>query len=154
MKRADWILDTSDINIHQLRRQVWKLIGTGGQSMTVILESFAFKRGVPQDVDFAFDTRNLPNPYWLEELRDCSGLDQAVGNWLEQDPEVDRMFEDILNFLLAWLPSMQNSQRSYVTVGIGCTGGRHRSVYMANRLAQSLSSKFDQLQVHHRDLPS
>jgi UPF0042 nucleotide-binding protein len=151
-QRADWVIDTSETNIHQLRRQVWKCVGKQGQSMTVVLESFAFKRGVPQDVDFVFDTRNLPNPHWIAELRSLSGLDKAVAEWLEQDSSVDRMFSDIRDFLLQWLPDMQDSQRSYVTVGIGCTGGRHRSVYIVDRLARGIKRNFPQVLIHHREL--
>lgn len=149
--RADWVIDTSDINIHQLRRQVWKSIGAENQAMTVVLESFAFKRGVPQDVDFLFDARHLPNPYWVEDLRPLSGLDTAVKNWLEQDTSVSDLFEDILRFLLRWLPEVRNSQRSYVTIGIGCTGGKHRSVYLVNRLAAQLRTQFSPVVVHHRE---
>ena len=150
-ERADWVIDTSDINIHQLRRQVWKSIGAENQAMTVVLESFAFKRGVPQDVDFLFDARHLPNPYWVEDLRHLSGLDPAVKNWLEQDTSVTELFEDMLAFLLRWLPEVSNSQRSYVTIGIGCTGGKHRSVYLVNRLAASLRTQFSAVVVHHRE---
>jgi RNase adapter protein RapZ len=150
-QRADWVIDTSDINIHQLRRQVWKSIGSESQAMTVVLESFAFKRGVPQDVDFLFDARHLPNPFWVEELRHLSGLDVAVKNWLEQDASVSDLLEDILGFLLRWLPEVRNSQRSYVTIGIGCTGGKHRSVYLVDRLATSLREQFSPVVVHHRE---
>ncbi len=150
--RAEWVIDTSDINIHQLRRQVWKCIGAEDQSTTVVLESFAFKRGVPQDVDFLFDTRHLPNPYWVDELRDLSGLDAAVQQWLEQDASVGNLFADILGLLQRWLPEIQKSQRSYVTIGIGCTGGRHRSVYLADRLATSLRRQFSPVVLHHREM--
>ncbi len=150
-ERADWVIDTSDINIHQLRRQVWKSIGSESQAMTVVLESFAFKRGVPQDIDFLFDARHLPNPYWVEDLRNLSGLDTTVKEWLEQDTAVDDLFQDILVFLLRWLPEVRNSQRSYVTIGIGCTGGKHRSVYLVDRLAASLRTQFSPVVVHHRE---
>jgi UPF0042 nucleotide-binding protein len=150
--RADWVIDTSEINIHQLRRQVWKCVGGENESMTVVLESFAFKRGVPQDVDFIFDARILPNPYWVESLRDFSGLDGPVRKWLEQDEAVQRMINDVLGFLTSWLPEFQNSQRSYVTIGIGCTGGRHRSVYLVDRLAGELGEKYSDVMVHHREI--
>jgi UPF0042 nucleotide-binding protein len=149
---ADWVIDTSDTNIHQLRRQVWKCAGTENDTMTIVLESFAFKRGVPQDVDFIFDARILPNPHWVEKLREHSGLDQPVREWLEQDEAVEGMLADILSFLKSWLPEFQHSQRSYVTVGIGCTGGRHRSVYLVDRLATGLGSDFGHILIHHREL--
>ncbi len=151
-KQADWVIDTSDTNIHQLRRQVWKCVGAENESMTVVLESFAFKRGVPQDVDFIFDARILPNPYWVESLRDFSGLDEPVRRWLEKDDAVGRMIQDVLGFLKTWLPVFRHNQRSYVTVGIGCTGGRHRSVYMVDRLAQGLGADFGNVLIHHREL--
>jgi UPF0042 nucleotide-binding protein len=151
-RRADWVIDTSDTNIHQLRRQVWKCVGGDNDSMTVVLESFAFKRGVPQDVDFIFDARILPNPHWIEELRDLTGLDGSVSEWLEKDDSVRGMLGDILSFLRSWLPAFRRSQRSYVTVGVGCTGGRHRSVYLVDRLAEGLQPEFGTVLVHHREL--
>lgn len=153
-QRADWVMDTSRTNIHQLRRQVWKWAGERGDAMTLVLESFAFKRGVPQDVDFLFDSRCLPNPHWVDELRPKTGRDDEVRAWLEQDPAAGAMFDDISKFLVDWLPRFENAQRSYVTVGIGCTGGRHRSVYLVERLQQALAESFPQVLVHHRDLPS
>jgi UPF0042 nucleotide-binding protein len=151
-QRADWVINTSDTNIHQLRRQVWNCIDAENDAMTVVLESFAFKRGVPQDVDFIFDARILPNPHWVEELRDFSGLDEPVRKWLDQDDSVRRMTADVLGFLRTWLPEFRSSQRSYVTVGIGCTGGRHRSVYLVDRLAQGLGEDCGSVLIHHREL--
>lgn len=150
--RADWLLDSSDTNIHQLRRQVWKCVGPGQQGMTIVLESFAFKRGVPQDVDFVFDARNLPNPHWQEDLRELTGLDPRVQAWLEQEPQVTDMSGHILGFLEKWLPGFEAAQRSYVTIGIGCTGGRHRSVYLVHTLATALRASFQEVLVHHREL--
>ena len=149
---ADWVIDSTETNIHQLRRLVWNCVGPGNKGMTIVLESFAFKRGVPRDVDFVFDTRNLPNPHWQAELRELSGLNTRVRQWLEQAPEVSRMADDILVFLRDWLPGFEQAQRSYVTVGIGCTGGRHRSVYMVERLAVSLQDSFPNVLVDHREL--
>ena len=149
---ADWVIDSTETNIHQLRRQVWNCVGPGIQGMTVVLESFGFKKGVPRDVDFVFDARNLPNPYWQSELRAFSGRDVQVREWLEQDESVDSMARDILAFLRRWLPGFEAAQRSYVTVGIGCTGGRHRSVYLVERLAQELRENFPEVLVDHREL--
>ena len=151
-ERADWVIDTSDTNIHQLRRQVWKCIGADNEAMTIVLESFAFKRGVPQDVDFIFDARILPNPHWVDSLREHSGLDEPVRQWLEKDESVERLIADVLGFLKTWLPEFRDSQRSYVTVGIGCTGGRHRSVYLVDRLAAGLGQEFGDVLIHHREL--
>jgi UPF0042 nucleotide-binding protein len=151
-ERADWVIDTSDTNIHQLRRQVWKCIDASNDSMTIVLESFAFKRGVPQDVDFIFDARILPNPHWVDALRDLTGQDGPVRDWLEQDEAVGRMISDVLGFLKTWLPEFRHSQRTYVTVGIGCTGGRHRSVYLVDCLARGLGEEFGTVLIHHREL--
>jgi len=150
--RADWVIDSSEINIHQLRRQVWKCIGTEDQSMTVVLESFAFKHGVPQDVDFLFDARHLPNPHWVEGLRTLDGRQEQVKEWLEEDESVKSMRDDILTLMQRWLPRIAKGQRSYVTIGIGCTGGRHRSVYLVDSLADSLRQDFSPVVVHHREL--
>lgn len=151
-QKADWVIDTSDTNIHQLRRQVWKCIDAETDSMTIVLESFAFKRGVPQDVDLIFDARVLPNPHWVDSLRDLSGLDEPVRKWLDEDASVDRLITDVLAFLKTWLPEFRRSQRTYLTVGIGCTGGRHRSVYLVDRLARGLGNDFGAVLIHHREL--
>jgi UPF0042 nucleotide-binding protein len=151
-QRADAVIDTTESNIHQLRQQVWKFAGGESDSMTVVLESFAFKRGVPQDVDFIFDARILPNPHWVEHLRVFTGLDQPVRDWLERDEAVARLVGDVLGFLKTWLPAFQMSQRSYVTIGIGCTGGQHRSVYLIDRLAAELRAQFDNVLTYHREL--
>ena len=152
--RADWVIDTSDTNIHELRRQVWKCVGGDSDPTTIVLESFAFKRGIPQDVDFVFDARNLPNPHWVDGLRSQTGLDSDVQKWLENDQTVNSMYSDIEKFLLSWLPQFRDSQRSYVTVGIGCTGGRHRSVYLVERLKGRFETRFERVITHHRDLPT
>jgi UPF0042 nucleotide-binding protein len=149
---ADWVIDTSDTNIHQLRRQVWKCAEARNDTMSLVVESFAFKNGIPQDVDFSFDVRHLPNPHWVPELRDYTGLDRNVREWLEQDSMVRKMDDDIREFLLRWLPGFQAAQRSYVTIGIGCTGGRHRSVYLVDSLARALRKKYPRVTIHHREL--
>ncbi len=151
-ERANWVIDSTDTNIHQLRRQVWNCVGPGIKGMTIVLESFAFKHGVPPDVDFVFDARNLPNPYWQTELREFTGQDPRIREWLEQHEEVSRMAGDILTFLKDWLPGFEEAQRSYVTVGIGCTGGRHRSVYLVERLSESLRDHFPEVLADHREL--
>ena len=152
--RADWVMDTTTTNIHQLRQQVWKWAGERGDAMTLVLESFAFKRGVPQDVDFVFDARCLPNPHWVEALRPKTGRDKEVSDWLNKDPSADALFAEIRDFLLRWLPRFEDAQRSYVTVGIGCTGGRHRSVHLVERLREALSEAYPLVLVQHRDLPA
>jgi len=148
---ADQVIESSNTNIHQLRRQVWNCIDRRSGGMTIVLQSFAFKRGVPQDVDFMFDARILPNPYWEDDLKSLTGKDKTVQQWLESNQEVVNMTADIQAFMHAWLPAFQNAQRSYVTIGIGCTGGKHRSVYLAEKLASTLCNKHENVLVHHRE---
>lgn len=153
-RQADQVFDSSNTNIHQLRRQVWNFVDQPSNGLTIVLQSFAFKLGVPQDVDFMFDARILPNPYWEDELRELTGKDEAVRLWLENDQNVLKMTQDIQDFMNTWLPAFQDTQRSYVTIGIGCTGGKHRSVYLAEKLADSLSKRNKNVLVHHREIPS
>ncbi len=150
---ADFIIDTSDTNVHELRERMWKLFRREEDSpLSLVLQSFAFKRGIPQDIDFLFDARCLPNPHWDPKLRQYSGQDKAVREWLEQHQVVQDYINEISTLLNNWLPRFEASQRSYITIAIGCTGGRHRSVYMAERLAGDLSDSAQQAKVHHRDL--
>lgn len=149
---SDQVIDSSDINIHQLRRQVWNFVDRRTSDMSIVFQSFAYKHGVPKDADFIFDARILPNPYWEEELRALTGIDESVRLWLEKDPQVIKMSEDIENFMRTWLPAIQDSQRSYVTICIGCTGGKHRSVFLAERLAKSLGTQHENVLVHHREM--
>ena len=153
-RHADLVIDSSNTNIHQLRRQVWDFVDRHSSGLTIVLQSFAFKMGVPAEVDFMFDARILPNPYWQDELKALSGKDEAVISWLENDENVLKMTRDIQNFMGNWLPSFQNAQRSYVTIGIGCTGGKHRSVYLAEKLAASLGKEYENVLVHHREISS
>jgi UPF0042 nucleotide-binding protein len=153
-RNADQVIDSSTTNIHQLRRQVWDFVDRRNDSLTIVLQSFAFKKGVPQEVDFMFDARILPNPYWEDGLRELTGRDDAIKAWLENDEQVLKMTRDILQFMVAWLPAFQNTQRSYVTIGIGCTGGKHRSVYLAEKLAKSLGNESANVVIHHREVDS
>lgn len=153
-KRADWVMNTSQTNIHQLRQQIWKWAGRRGDAMTLVLQSFAFKLGVPQDADFMFDARCLPNPHWEENLRAKTGQDKEIHEWLEKEPAAREMTADLHAFLKNWLPRFQDAQRSYVTVGIGCTGGRHRSVYLVEKLRAALVDSCPQILINHRDLPA
>lgn len=151
-RHADQVLDSSNTNIHQLRRQVWNFVDRRSGGLTIVLQSFAFKQGVPQDVDFIFDARILPNPFWQDELKHLTGKDKAVRTWLESDQTVLKMTQDIQDFMDNWLPAFEDAQRSYVTIGIGCTGGKHRSVYIAEKLANSLSERHENVLVHHREM--
>lgn len=150
---SDLKIDTSQLNLYQLRDLIQiRLLNRPEPSTAFLIESFGFKRGLPVDADLVFDVRCLPNPYWKPELRDYSGLDQAVIDYLEMQPEVGEMYQDILGYLNKWLPRFATNHRAYATVAIGCTGGRHRSVYLAERLAREIKIKLKNTQVRHRDL--
>ncbi|QSX75038.1 RNase adapter RapZ [Lysobacter arenosi] len=152
---ADAVVDTSDLNVHQLRRQVITEFGIGGDTgMSLLFESFAYRRGVPADADFVFDARALPNPHWDPVLRPLSGRDAAIRQYLEAQPDVNLFADQISQFLDTWLPRLHvDSTRSYATIAFGCTGGRHRSVYLAERLAAHAREKgWEEVAVHHREL--
>ncbi|MBN8728651.1 MAG: RNase adapter RapZ [Xanthomonadales bacterium] len=149
---ADQVIDTSTLNVHQLRRQVISAMGLAGSALTLLFQSFAYRRGVPADADFVFDARCLPNPHWELSLRPLSGRDAPVREWLETQPEVARFADDVQGFMDTWLPAFQNDGRSYVTLCIGCTGGRHRSVYLVERLAAHFRGRYAQVLTHHREL--
>ena len=152
---ADAVVDTSALNVHQLRRQVITEFGIGGDTgMSLLFESFAYRRGVPADADFVFDARALPNPHWDPTLRPLSGRDAAIREYLEAQPDVNLFVEQITQFLDTWLPRLHvDSTRSYATIAFGCTGGRHRSVYLAERMAEHARDRgWDEVAVHHREL--
>lgn len=151
---ADTVIDTSTLNVHQLRRQVMTLVGPGSDGRpSLLFESFAYRRGVPADADWIFDARGLPNPHWDASLRPLSGRDPPVRAALDADPDVQRFASQITAFLDDWLPRMSQDNRSYITVAFGCTGGRHRSVYLAERLAaHAREHGWDEVAVHHREL--
>jgi len=150
---ADLIVDTSDTNIYQLRELLRARIhDTPREAMSLLFESFGFKNGVPADADFVFDVRCLPNPHWEPQLRPLTGLDRPVSEFLEHQPEVMEMVADLSCLLAAWLPRFEASDRSYLTVAIGCTGGQHRSVYIAEALARHFNGVRDYVMVRHREL--
>jgi UPF0042 nucleotide-binding protein len=149
---AERVVDTSDLNIHQLRRLIATELGMAGGPLSLLFESFAYKRGVPADADFVFDVRCLPNPHWDAQLRPLSGRDGAVRKWLEEKPEVVQYLDQVREFLDVWLPRFEAENRSYVTICIGCTGGRHRSVYLAERLAEHFRNTREQVLTFHREL--
>ena len=152
---ADVVVDTSDLNVHQLRRRVITELGLGmDSSLSLLFESFAYRRGVPADADFVFDARVLPNPHWDARLRPLSGRDADVRAFLEQQPDVGEYLRQTSEFLDTWLPRMQSdTTRSYVTVAFGCTGGRHRSVYLAEALAARARDRgWGEVATYHREL--
>jgi UPF0042 nucleotide-binding protein len=143
-------IDTSELHPNTLRAWVKDFISAeAGEGLTLLFESFGFKYGIPVDADLVFDVRCLPNPHYEAGLRPLTGKDAAVIEFLEKVPEVGRMLEDIRRFIDTWLPCYIRDNRSYFTVAIGCTGGQHRSVYFAERLAAAFSGKL-QVQVRHR----
>jgi UPF0042 nucleotide-binding protein len=149
---AEHVIDTSELNVHQLRRMIATEFAVATEGMTLLFESFAYKRGLPLDADFVFDARCLPNPHWDRTLRPLSGKDAPVREFLESQPLVMEFFEDIRDFLETWLPRFELADRSYVTVSIGCTGGRHRSVYLAERLSEHFRRDTHDVLTFHREL--
>lgn len=150
---ADITIDTTTLNLYDLRGLIAEhLTGLLEPDLALLIESFGFKRGVPTNADLLFDARFLPNPHWVPHLRKHTGKSPAVAEFLQQHPETDTFIAEIAGFLGKWLPFYQQSQRAYVTVGIGCTGGQHRSVYIAERLASALGTAYPKLQLRHRDI--
>jgi UPF0042 nucleotide-binding protein len=142
------VLDTSLIRPAQLRSHIKALLGTSPSPLTLVFESFAFKRGIPMDADFVFDVRMLPNPHYEPALKPLTGRDMPVANYLQAQPEVQDMLAHISQFLTHWLPHMLSDHRSYVTVAIGCTGGQHRSVYLVEQLAQNFGKSWSTRKRH------
>jgi len=146
-------IDTSTMSVHQLRELVRaRVIEKRESSLSVMFESFGFKNGVPVDADLVFDARCLPNPYWDANLRALTGLDKAVADFLGAQADVSEMLQDIHDYLQRWLPRYEASNRSYITIAIGCTGGQHRSVYLCERLREAFAVELKNLQVLHREL--
>jgi len=145
------VLDTSMIRSSQLQAYVKSLVSAPADRLTLVFESFAFKRGVPLDADFVFDVRMLPNPHYESELRALTGRDKPVADYLLAHPEVAAMFSSIEGFLTQWLQPLVRDHRSYVTVAIGCTGGQHRSVYLVEALTRAFSQNWQTLK-RHREL--
>jgi len=152
---ADLTIDTTNMLGSQLIDAVRSRVAAAEtKGISVLFRSFGYKRGVPVDADFVFDIRCLPNPHWEEKLRPLSGLDREVADYLDAQPPVQTMFEDIAGFLERWIPAFQADNRAYMTVAIGCTGGQHRSVYMAERLGAHFVSRAGRVLVRHRELPA
>jgi RNase adapter protein RapZ len=152
IEQADMLVDTTHTNIHQLRDVITaRLVGSRSE-LSLLLQSFGFKHGVPSDADIMFDARCLPNPHWVPELRQLTGRDQAVVDYLNDQPDVQAMFADIRDFIDRWLPHYNSSSRSYLTVAIGCTGGQHRSVYLAEALSTHLRNRGQDVTCRHREL--
>ncbi|MDR1076961.1 MAG: RNase adapter RapZ [Xanthomonadaceae bacterium] len=153
-EEADTVVDTSDFNIHQLRRWiVTEFAFSQDKPLSLLFESFAYRNGVPADADFVFDARVLPNPHWNPGLRPLTGRDTGVRDYLDQQPDVIQYVSQITSLLDTWLPRLRGDTRSYVTIAFGCTGGKHRSVYLAERLARHVRKQgWQEVATFHREL--
>ena len=150
---ADLIIDTSRTSIYDLADAIRQRVDRRKRNtLSVLIESFGFKNGIPADADFVFDLRCLPNPYWTVELRGFTGLDDEVQSFLDTAKNFVAMHADILSFLERWIPEYRAASRAYLTIAVGCTGGQHRSVYMAEKLAAKLNTGRDQVLTRHQDL--
>lgn len=150
---ADLIIDTSDTSIYELAEVVRERVDRRkAESLSVLIESFGFKYGIPADADFVFDLRCLPNPYWSAQLRGLTGLDDEVIEFLDSHEAFGAMFDDIAGFLDRWIPQFEDARRGYLTVALGCTGGQHRSVRMVEKLAVLLRKKYDPVLTRHNNL--
>ncbi|WP_148717206.1 RNase adapter RapZ [Chitinolyticbacter meiyuanensis] len=145
-------IDTSELSASQLRSWIREFVALDRSRLTLIFESFGFKQGIPLDADFVFDARCLPNPHYDPQLRPLTGRDQPVIDFLERESMVGKYLTHVLGFMERWLPEFERDNRSYVTVAIGCTGGQHRSVYLAEQLGKHFG-KTRQTLVRHRERP-
>ncbi len=153
MDNADLFIDTSRTNVHQLRKLVMDSIGyRDATGFSLLLRSFGYKHGLPTDVDFVFDARCLPNPYWEPDLRSQTGLDEDVIDYLERQAVVNDYYNQLEEFLGNWIPMFKADNRSYLSIAIGCTGGQHRSVYLVDRLAKQIDKVYGDIVTRHREL--
>lgn len=150
--RADLLLDTTELSVHQLAEKIReKALGKKDKQLIITFESFGFKHGIPKNADYVFDARFLPNPHWEAELRPMTGLDEPVKEFLASHSIVHKFAWQIQTFVQTWLPHLERNNRSYLTVAIGCTGGQHRSVYLAQSLADSFAKSYPNVKAHHRE---
>lgn len=150
---ADLRIDTTSLSIHDLSELIkTRVLGKKENELVLVFESFGFKYGIPKDADFVFDARFLPNPHWIPELKPFTGKDEPVARYLASQPDVMQFTLQIENMLATWLPALERNNRSYLTVGIGCTGGQHRSVFIAEQLARTFEGFGKNVQIRHRTL--
>ena len=138
--------------MHELRDIIKNRIDRKSNHLSLLIQSFGFKFGVPIDSDMVFDVRCLPNPYWDHELRPFTGKDEKIIAFLDASLETSKLFEDICKFVEKWIPKFEANNRSYMTISIGCTGGQHRSVYIADKLVAHLKPLWENVQIRHREL--
>ncbi|MBV7387038.1 RNase adapter RapZ [Pasteurellaceae bacterium TAE3-ERU1] len=152
-QHADLVIDTSAISTHDLAEKLRQFIqGTGDKPLNIVFESFGFKYGIPIDADYVFDVRFLPNPHWDPVLRPQTGLDEGVIDFLNRHSEVHNFIYTTRNYIETWLPMLEQNNRSYLTIAIGCTGGKHRSVYIAQQLGEYFQGRGKNVQIQHRSL--
>ena len=149
---ADVTIDTTGMNLHTLREEVRLRLPDKPGRMSLVLLSFGYKNGIPPGADYVFDIRYLPNPHWVPAIAAHDGRHRKVAKFLEKDPLVPKTLRDIEAFLKRWLPRFEKQDRAYVTVAIGCTGGKHRSVYLVEKLAKRFAGRYDPVVVKHKDL--
>jgi UPF0042 nucleotide-binding protein len=151
---AELVLDTTRTSIYELRDVIRRRVAAQEKpGLSILIESFGYKHGIPADADFVFDLRCLPNPYWDAALRPLTGRDASVIAFLDGAGSVQRMYGDILGFLDRWIPEYIDFNRNYLTVAIGCTGGQHRSVYMTEKLGAELAKRYSPVMTRHNELP-
>ncbi|MCP4075676.1 MAG: RNase adapter RapZ [Gammaproteobacteria bacterium] len=149
---ANLTIDTSDLNVHELRHIINnRILQNDTETMAILVQSFGFKHGLPADTDFMFDVRCLPNPHWEGHLRPFTGKDAPVIEYLDSFPAVADMEKSILIFMQQWIPCFEKEGRSYMTISIGCTGGQHRSVYLAEKLTAELKKSRSNVSLRHRE---
>nr|WP_089137973.1 RNase adapter RapZ [Vibrio rumoiensis] len=152
-EEADLVLDSTNLSLHELSETVRiRVQGRESKELVMVFESFGFKYGLPNDADYVFDVRFLPNPHWVPELRPLTGLDQPIIDFLSAEPDVLELQASIEGFINKWLPLLEKNNRSYLTVAIGCTGGKHRSVYITQQLGEHFKTLGHQVQIRHTSL--
>ncbi|MBW3697464.1 RNase adapter RapZ [Vibrio sp. T187] len=153
IEQANLILDSSNQTLYELSEMVrLKIEGREKQELIMVFQSFGFKYGLPNDADYVFDVRFLPNPHWEPDLRPLTGLDAPIHSYLEQHQEVIELKHQIQSFVEQWLPMLEKNNRSYLTVAIGCTGGKHRSVYLTQKIGEYFAESGHQVQIRHASL--
>ena len=150
--RADFMIDTTDLSVHQLAESIReKILGKKDKKLIITFMSFGFKHGIPKEGDYVFDARFLPNPHWEPDLKPLTGLDQPVRDYLASHSIVQKFTWQIQTFVQTWLPHLERNNRSYLTIAIGCTGGQHRSVYLAQTIGESFSKTHANVKIRHRE---
>jgi len=152
-EQADLVIDTTELNVHQLRAEVERIFAPAGRTLAVALHSFSYKRGIPRNVDMVFDCRFLANPYWVPELRAFDGRDTQVQDYVSADDKFQGFFDRVLDLTLSLLPAYRAEGKSHFSIAFGCTGGQHRSVTLAETLAKALAREGQQVSIRHRELP-